>query len=571
MSTPISNDDKDLRAKAVADDVGSDVSGGGESTANGAAGESGGAETAASKRSVLDKFLSGVEYVGNKLPEPFTIFVILFLITGVASTVMAWMGIAVQVPGSDEVSEVNGLFTGEGLAWLTTTMAENYIGFPPLLTVLPILLAVGVAERSGMLSALIRQLFGSARPAVLPYAVGVIGVTASVMGDSAFVVVPPLAAMVFKAAGRHPVAGLIGGFAAVGAGYSTALVPTSLDALFAGITNAVMDTLPGAGYSTVTPLSNYFFNVASSVVLGLVTGYIIDRILEPRLRAQDVPQDESVDAADAPERGDRDAEGNALTAALEPKERKALWMSLLAGLVLTAVILAAVLIPGSPWRNGEGGFLPESPLLDSIVFIICAYFWVFGITYGAVVGTIKGMADVVTMMMGALKDMLSFLVLAFILGQFVALFAWTGIGTFTAVKGAAFLESIGLTGFPAILAFIVLASVLNLLIISGSSMWTLMAAVFVPMFALLGYEPAFVQAAFRVGDSATQIITPLNPYMIVMLGLLQRYEPRAGLGTLMSRLVPFVIPFFLVWAILLGVWFFADIPLGPGDSIMIEP
>lgn len=567
MSTPISNDDKDLRAKAVADDVG----GGGERAANVAAGESGGAETAARKRSVLDKFLSGVEYVGNKLPEPFTIFVILFLITGVASTVMAWMGIAVQVPGSDEVSEVNGLFTGEGLAWLTTTMAENYIGFPPLLTVLPILLAVGVAERSGMLSALIRQLFGSARPAVLPYAVGVIGVTASVMGDSAFVVVPPLAAMVFKAAGRHPVAGLIGGFAAVGAGYSTALVPTSLDALFAGITNAVMDTLPGAGYSTVTPLSNYFFNVASSVVLGLVTGYIIDRILEPRLRAQDVPQDESVDAADAAERGDRDAEGNALTAALEPKERKALWMSLLAGLVLTAVILAAVLIPGSPWRNGEGGFLPESPLLDSIVFIICAYFWGFGITYGAVVGTIKGMADVVTMMMGALKDMLSFLVLAFILGQFVALFAWTGIGTFTAVKGAAFLESIGLTGFPAILAFIVLASVLNLLIISGSSMWTLMAAVFVPMFALLGYEPAFVQAAFRVGDSATQIITPLNPYMIVMLGLLQRYEPRAGLGTLMSRLVPFVIPFFLVWAILLGVWFFADIPLGPGDSIMIEP
>lgn len=571
MSTPISNDDEDLRAKAVADDVGSDVGGGGASAANGTAEESGRSETAASKRSVLDRFLSGVEYVGNKLPEPFTIFVILFLITGVASTVMAWMGIAVQVPGSDEVSEVNGLFTGEGLAWLTTTMAENYIGFPPLLTVLPILLAVGVAERSGMLSALIRQLFGSARPAVLPYAVGVIGVTASVMGDSAFVVVPPLAAMVFKAAGRHPVAGLIGGFAAVGAGYSTALVPTSLDALFAGITNAVMDTLPGAGYSTVTPLSNYFFNVASSVVLGLVAGYIIDRILEPRLRAQDVLQDESVDAADAAERGDRDAEGNALSAALEPKERKALWMSLLAGLVLTAVILAVVLIPGSPWRNGEGRFLPESPLLDSIVFIICAYFWVFGITYGAVVGTIKGMADVVTMMMGALKDMLSFLVLAFILGQFVALFAWTGIGTFTAVKGAAFLESIGLTGFPAILAFIVLASVLNLLIISGSSMWTLMAAVFVPMFALLGYEPAFVQAAFRVGDSATQIITPLNPYMIVMLGLLQRYEPRAGLGTLMSRLIPFVIPFFLVWAILLGVWFFADIPLGPGDSIMIEP
>ena len=159
--------------------------------------------------------------------------------------------------------------------------------------------------------------------------------------------------------------------------------------------------------------------------------------------------------------------------------------------------------------------------------------------------------------------------LAFILGQFIALFSWTGIGTYTAVKGAAFLEQIGLTGFPAILAFAVLASLLNLLIISGSSMWTLMAAVFVPMFALLGYEPAFIQAAFRVGDSATQIITPLNPYLIVMLGLLQRYEPRAGIGTLMSRLIPFVIPFWLAWAVLLGIWFYADLPLGPGNNIMI--
>lgn len=214
--------------------------------------------------------------------------------------------------------------------------------------------------------------------------------------------------------------------------------------------------------------------------------------------------------------------------------------------------------------------MPKSPLLDSIVFIVFAYFLVMGVSYGVVVGTVKSIKDLVDMMGGALKDMMGFLILAFILGQFVALFAWSGIGTWTAVKGAAFLETIGLNGFAAILAFIILASCLNLLIISGSAMWTLMAAVFVPMFALLGYEPAFVQAAFRVGDSATQIITPLNPYMIVMLGLLQRYEPQAGLGTLMSRLIPYVIPFFTAWAILLAIWFYADLPLGPGNSIMIE-
>ena len=244
-------------------------------------------------------------------------------------------------------------------------------------------------------------------------------------------------------------------------------------------------------------------------------------------------------------------------------------MSLWTTLLVSILVVVAVLIPNSPWRNEGGGFLPQSPLLSSVVFIVFLLFMVMGIAYGVVLGTIKSMEDVVRMMGESIKDMLDFLVLAFILGQFVALFNWSGIGTFTAVQGAAGLEAIGLTGFSAILAFIILASLLNLLIISGSAMWTLMAAVFVPMFALLGYEPSFVQAAFRVGDSATQVITPLNPYMIVILGLLRRYEPDAGLGTLMSRLIPFVIPFWLAWASLLAIWFYADLPLGPGSGIFL--
>lgn len=522
------------------------------------------------KKGMVDKFLSGVEFLGNKLPEPFTLFLILFLLTGVASSIMAYLDVSIEVPGSEETLKVKGLFTGEGITWLTTNLGANYIGFPPLVTVLPILLAVGVAERSGMLSAVIRKLFGSAKKWALPYAVGLIGVTASIMADSAFVVVPPLAAMVFKVAGRHPVAGLIGGFAAVGAGYSTALVPTSLDALFADITNAVMDTLPGMDFISVNAVSNYFFNIASSIVLGILAGFITDKIIEPRMWRQKVPTEEQIDESEAKGRGDRDSEGNELKATLSAVEMRGMVVSLIAMVILTAVIFVSVLPESSPFRNEGGGFLPKSPLLDSIVFIVFAYFLVMGVSYGVVVGTVKSIKDLVDMMGGALKDMMGFLILAFILGQFVALFAWSGIGTWTAVKGAAFLETIGLNGFAAILAFIILASCLNLLIISGSAMWTLMAAVFVPMFALLGYEPAFVQAAFRVGDSATQIITPLNPYMIVMLGLLQRYEPQAGLGTLMSRLIPYVIPFFTAWAILLAIWFYADLPLGPGNSIMIE-
>ena len=517
------------------------------------------------KKTAMDRLLGTIESVGNKLPEPFTLFLILFLITAVISTVMAYFGAEVAVPGEDESVKIKGFFTGEGLAWFTTTLGQNYLGFPPLVTVLPIMLAVGVSERSGMLSALIRKLFGSANRSVLPYAVGIIGVTGSIMADAAFVVIPPLAAMVFKAAGRHPVAGLLGGFAAVGAGYSTALVPTSLDALFAGITNAVMETLPSMDATEVNPVSNYYFNIAASIILGLACGFIIDRILEPRMHKLDVPQ-EMVEGDDGM---NRDADGNEISVELTKPERRGLMWAGVATLIVTAIILFAVLIPDSPWRNEEGGFLPKSPLLQSIVFIVFTYFMVIGIVYGKVAGTVKNIKDIVDMMTKAMGDMLGFLVLAFILGQFISLFSWSGIGTFSAVKGAEMLEAAGITGFAAILAFIILASCLNLLVISGSAMWTLMAAVFVPMFALIGFEPAFTQAAFRVGDSATQIITPLNPYIIVILTLLRRYEPNAGLGTLMSRLIVFVVPFWVSWAALLFIWYIFDLPLGPGAAIFL--
>ncbi len=517
------------------------------------------------KKTAMDRLLGTIESVGNKLPEPFTLFLILFLITAVISTVMAYFGAEVAVPGEDESVKIKGFFTGEGLAWFTTTLGQNYLGFPPLVTVLPIMLAVGVSERSGMLSALIRKLFGSANRSVLPYAVGIIGVTGSIMADAAFVVIPPLAAMVFKAAGRHPVAGLLGGFAAVGAGYSTALVPTSLDALFAGITNAVMETLPSMDATEVNPVSNYYFNIAASIILGLACGFIIDKILEPRMHKLDVPQ-EMVEGDDDM---NRDADGNEISVELTKPERRGLMWAGVATLIVTAIILFAVLIPDSPWRNEEGGFLPKSPLLQSIVFIVFTYFMVLGIVYGKVAGTVKNIKDIVDMMTKAMGDMLGFLVLAFILGQFISLFSWSGIGTFSAVKGAEMLEAAGITGFAAILAFIILASCLNLLVISGSAMWTLMAAVFVPMFALIGFEPAFTQAAFRVGDSATQIITPLNPYIIVILTLLRRYEPNAGLGTLMSRLIVFVVPFWVSWAALLFIWYIFDLPLGPGASIFL--
>lgn len=538
----------------------------------------------------LDRVLSLVERAGNKLPEPFTLFLILFLATGVLSTIMALAGAQVSMPGSDKTLEVKGLFTGQGIAWFTANIGENYIGFPPLLTVATILLGIGIADKTGFLSTAIRMVIGKAPRWFLPYAVALVGITSSVMADSSFLVIPPLAALAFKAVGRHPVAGLMGGFASVSAGFSTSLLPTSLDAIFAGVTNAVIPNVPHVAEisATVTPLSNYYFNIASSLVLTLVCGFLISRVLEPRLVRQGVPEAESDARNDVAHNdvarpttrqiravgGDADkfvpADERDQTGAVSPEEKKGLWWGTAAVVLLGAAMLVFALVPASPWRNSDGGFLPKSPLMDSIVFIIFALFAVGGYVYGRTSGVVRGLKDVPTIMGLALKDLVPFLVIAFILGQFVALFEWSGIGSWTAVVLSEGLQNAGVGGFFLVFMFVVLCSVLNLFITSGTGMWTLMASVFVPMFGLMGFEPAFIQAAFRVGDSATQVLTPMSPYLVILLTLVRKYEPQAGLGTIMARNVPFAVAFWIAWMLVLVVYYVFGLPLGPGNGIMID-
>lgn len=539
----------------------------------------------APKKSVTDRLLTGIESVGNKLPEPFTLFTLLFLVTAILSSIMAWQNIIIEVPGAEEPVAIKGFFSAEGLTWFTTTIGANYIGFPPLLTVITILLAIGIAEKSGFLAASIRYTIGGAPRWILPYAVGFIGVVGSIMADTAFLVVPPLAALAFKAAGRHPLAGLMGGFAAAGAGYSTNVIPTSLDALFAGITNAVLPTVPALvdSVAEVSPISNYYYNVVSAIVLSLVAGFVIDKFLEPRIVKDRVSweeiQDGETEDLNPTTRAQRvivneqvppTTPNMVVEARLSKVEKKALGWAGISIFLTAVVVLVAVLIPESPWRNEDGGFLPKSPLLASIVFIIFLFFSISGYVYGRVSGSIRGYKDVPTLMGEALKDMTGFLVLAFVLGQFVALFNWSGIGSWIAVTGAEGLENLGMTGFPVIILFIILCSFLNLFITSGSGMWTIMAAVFVPMFGLLGFEPAFIQGAFRVGDSATQIVTPMNPYLFLVLAMVKKYEPQAGLGTMIARLLPFVFTFWLAWLAVLFVFYTFDLPMGPGAGILID-
>ncbi|MFC3996616.1 AbgT family transporter [Nocardiopsis sediminis] len=514
----------------------------------------------ATKPGLGNRMLDAIERAGNRLPDPFTLFLLLFLFIAVLSTAMSYLGLAVTLPGEDGPTQIKGFFSAEGVAWLTTSMVTNFIEFPPLGVVLTMLLGVGIAQRTGMLTALVRRAFGNAPRWLLPYVVAFTALCAHIMSDASIIVVPPLAALVFKAAGRHPVAGLLGAYATATAAFSCTPFVTATDALLSGISNAAAEPV-GDLTTTVTPVSNLFVSLSCSALLTIGAGLLIDKVLEPRLNRNGVGRDEIHDD-DAPA-------APALSAELTDAERGGLRWAGVSLLVTVAALLALILPPGAPMRNEDGTFLPESPLLGSVVFIVFLVLVVPAVAYGARVRTITGSESISRMMAESVKDMANFLVVAFVLSQFLALFTWSGMSSWIAVQGAAMLERANFTGFGAILAFIVVVTLLNLLITSGSSLWTLLAAVFVPMFALIGYEAGFIQAAFRVGDSATQALTPLNPYLVIILGYLRKYEPSAGMGTIIARMLPFTLVFWVLWVGVLTVFFFTGASIGPGMGIRL--
>ncbi|MEU6676730.1 AbgT family transporter [Streptomyces sp. NPDC046925] len=500
----------------------------------------------------VDRVLSWIERAGNALPHPVVLFTALFVVVAVVSTALALADVSVTVPGTEDTQHVSGLLTGEGVRWLVENLVTNFAGFPPIAAVLLMIMAVGVAEKAGLLETAMRATLARAPRAFLPYLVALVACQAHMMSDVAAIVLPPLAAVVFKSAGRHPAAGLIGGFACVTAGYAAGFTIGSLDALYTGITQKAVDVLPASHHADVNILANYFFTASSSLVLGLLGGFLISRVLEPRLPAHE-PDD---DAA---------ADDIRLTSA----QRRGLLFTALTVVAYAAVVLSLWLPVGAPLR-GDGGALVPSPLLSGIVPVLFGAFLLAGMVYGFTVKTLSGSEGVVTAMTDSVKNMAGYVVMMFVAAQVIAVFNWSNLGVLLAVKAAAFLESIGLTGFGALVAFVLLVSCLNMVVISGSALWSLIGPVFVPAFMLLGMNPALSQAAFRIGDSATAVITPMNPYVFLLLALLQRYEPEARLGTLISRLAIFVVPFLVVWLGILAVFYGFGLPLGPGADIGLK-
>ncbi|UJL46333.1 AbgT family transporter [Virgibacillus sp. NKC19-16] len=504
-------------------------------------------QTDTAKNTKLTKFLNGIEKAGNKLPDPFMLFIILAVIVIIASWIISSFGVTFTQPGENEEVAIQSLVSAEGLQYMLTSMMDNFVGFTPLGIVLTMMLGIGLANKVGLLETLIKNTILQAPKQLVTYAVIFTGILGNLAADAAFIIVPPLAAMVFYNVGRHPLAGLAAGFAGVGSGFTANIIVTNTDAVLSGISAEVMGALNTN--VTVTPVDNWFFMIASTLLLTVTGALITEKIVEPRL-------------------GKYEGNANKEFEPTKPIEKRALRNAAIAAIGYIGLLLLVLFLPNSPLRSEDGGMIP-SPFLDGIVPIIMLFFVTTAVAYGTTTKKIENSRSIAKMMGDAIKDMSGFIVLVFAAAQFIAYFEWTNIGSWLAVSGATFLESADMTGIGIVIAFILLTALLNLLIFSGSALWALEAPVFLQMFYFLGYHPAFIQVAYRIADSSTSVVTPMNPYFIIVLAFMQEYDKKAGLGTLMALMLPYALIFLTVWILLLLAFVFLGLPFGPGIGVYL--
>ncbi|MBA8902930.1 AbgT family transporter [Phyllobacterium sp. P30BS-XVII] len=496
----------------------------------------------------MQRLLNVIERAGNRLPHPFILFLILCVVVAIVSWLMALNGAAGVNPKTGKEIYVQSLISGDGLVFALTSLAKNYINFPPLGVVLVIMLAIGVADRAGLIASLMQVSVMKAPRHLTTFVIFLVGMCSHVASDAAYIVLIPLSAMIFQAVGRNPLVGAVTGYVAVGAGYDASLLITPVDVILSGITTSAAHTIDPKAY--VSPLDNYYFIACSALLLSVVGTFVIERIVEPM--AGKYTGDVALDIQPI--------------GALEMQGlKRAGW----AALAFAVVILAAILPAGSPLRNETGGFVP-SPLIESVVAILAVFFLLLGWIYGVAVGKIKSARDGVGFMVDAVKELAPTLVLFFAISQFLAWFKWTNLGEWIAISGSHLLDASGFGGTPLVLAFILLATVMSIFITSGSAQWSLMAPIFVPMMMLVGMEPALVQAAFRISDSATNVISPMSPYFAVCLAFLQRYRKDAGIGTLAAMTLPISVGFLVAWTAFLVFWIEVGLPLAPGVGLFLK-
>lgn len=504
------------------------------------------------RRGWLYRALDAVERAGNKLPDPAMLFLVAMLLTWLASWALSGVSFTDVDPRSGDPIRVRNMLAGDSLTAFMAEMVRTFVTFPPLGVVLVAMLGLGVAEHTGFIKAALRAVLAITPRVLLTPSVIAVGVLSHIAVDAGYVLVIPLGGIIFYAAGRHPLAGIAAAFAGVSGGFSATLfVPSSLDPLLAGLTQTAAQLRDPA--VVINPLNNFYFTTASTFLIVLVGWLLTDLFIEPRLRDTAVDGD----PAELP-----------VIEKLEAAEVRGLWLAA-ASMFVTAALFAWSLMPEtSPWRFADTGELTHAraPLMQSIVGLIFVFFLIPGIVYGAASGSVKTHRDVIAAMAKAMSGMGYYVVMAFFCAQFIYAFGQSNIGALLAVKGAQGLRDLGMPMAVTLVGIVLLSGSVNLLIGSASAKWALIGAIMVPMLMELGVSPDLTQAAYRVGDSSTNIITPLLPYFPLIVVFCKRYVTNSGIGTLVALMLPYSLTLLVVWtAFLIGFWLLG-LPLGLGAS-----
>lgn len=496
---------------------------------------------------IFQRSLDIIEVFGNKLPHPATIFGILALLVMVLSMVTSLVGYEAVHPVNGSLIQVKNLFSPDGIRWIYTNMVNNFVMFPPLGYVLAVMIGLGVAEGSGLFTVLIRALVLSSPKNLITASVVFAGVLSHLASEAGYVVLIPLGAMIFHALGRHPMAGLAAAFCGVSGGFGANFLIGSIDPILSGLSTSAAQIIDPE--MVINPAVNYYFMIISGFLVVLVGTWVTNTIVEPRLgkyegTAERIPVQQLTDTE---KRG----------------LRLAGW-----GFLLIIALLALTVVPSwGIFRDPKTGSVLHSPFMDGIIIGILVFFMIPGLIYGYVMGNIKNDKDVVRHITNSMKSMAGYIVLVFFAAQFVYFFSYSNLGLVVAINGAETLTRIGLTGIPLIMAFVLLSAFINMFMGSASAKWAIMAPVFIPMLMLLGYHPGLTQAAFRIGDSVTNLITPMMSYFALIVTFAQKYDSRYGMGTIISTMLPYTIFLTIFWMLLLMVWMLIGVPTGPDGPL----
>jgi len=497
----------------------------------------------------FSKFLNIVEKGGNALPHPATLFAIFALFVIFLSGFLSLFDIHAIHPRTQEMIEPVNLMSKDGLDRILKEMVTNFTSFAPLGTVLVAMLGIGIAESSGFIGTVLRVLVMSAPKRLLTFVIVFSAILSNTASEVGYVLLVPLGAIIFLSVGRHPLAGMAAAFAGVSGGYSANLLLGTIDPLLAGLSQEAAHIID-PDY-LVNPAANYYFMFVSTFFIALIGTWVTEKIVIPRLG---IYQGE-----EKPEKLEK----------LNKAEKRGLRFSMIAGAVLTGIILWGI-IPFDGFLRGENGDVLHSPFLMGIVAIIFIGAAVLGVAYGIGAQTYKSDTDVMKGMGKAMETLGIYIVLTFFAAQFVAYFRWTNIGLIFAIKAAGFIQSLHLGSIPLMIAFIILVGILNLFMGSASAKWAILAPAFIPMFMILGYSPELVQNTYRIGDSVTNIISPMMSYFALIVAFFQRYDKKAGIGTIIATMLPYTFFFFMVWVVILVVWLMLGWPVGP-DSGLFYP